>query len=411
MYPVQRVYPVLHCHSLRRPVAQGGVLPCDVVLRDQESRGRALHGDFVAVQLLPVAEWRPQKGPSSAPKAANGGGNNGGNGIGGGVAAESLPTGVDAALAALDLGDDRPCPDGLSPNDAWRRLSDVDGLLMPPGHESPEELLERLWRPRLPRSRGGGGGRASSPVPANTYSTMGTLALSCGLQPVGKVIGVLERGHKRVLTGTVVPSHRPFESDTFVIFRPTDRRMPLVHVPRHVWPPELAANPARFLDCLLTVRLADEWPPNSSLPLGEIESWGGRAGDIEYETDQLLLEHGIDHGPFPAEALAAFEQYKPLPGLGPAAAASAAVDAVFATADAPNGGTGANGFGANDARSGRTAAAAAPALVLPVAELAALDREDLRRLVAFTIDPSSTKVWHPSFLLVVHPPEVQSQNT
>lgn len=133
------------------------------------------------------------------------------------------------------------------------------------------------------------------------------------LQRTGKVVYIIEKKHSRVASGHLKPFPHPKEYPDGC-FSPTDSRLPRIRIPRENCPPGFFDRPRDFENTLLVARIVS-WPENSSrdsfLAIGSIARSLGEAGEIEPETEGILLEYGIDSGPFSDEALACLPQETP----------------------------------------------------------------------------------------------------
>ena len=126
------------------------------------------------------------------------------------------------------------------------------------------------------------------------------------LQRTGKVVYIIEKKHSRVASGNLKPFPHPKECPDGC-FSPADSRLPRIRIPRDQCPPGFFDRPRDFEKTLLVARIVS-WPETSSrdsfLAIGSIARSLGEAGEIEPETEGILLEYGIDSGPFSDEALA-----------------------------------------------------------------------------------------------------------
>lgn len=133
------------------------------------------------------------------------------------------------------------------------------------------------------------------------------------LQRRAKVIYIIEKKHSRVASGHLTPFSHPKENPDGC-FSPTDSRLPRFRIPRNNCPPGFFDRPRDFENTLHVGRIVS-WPENSSrdsfLAIGSVSRSLGEAGEIEPETEGILLEYGIDFGPFSDEVLACLPQQTP----------------------------------------------------------------------------------------------------
>lgn len=224
----------------------------DVVLEGMLRRNRALNGDIVALEILPRDKWKVMK-------------------------------------EELDYNGVTPEHNHVKVEDAAKSL---DALTLSAANE--------------PQS-------ASTPVSSNSPgSTHKGNHIDIDqvpeqfLQRTGKVVYIIERKHSRVASGHLKPFPHPKEYPDGC-FSPTDSRLPRIRISRVNCPPGFFDRPRDFENTLLVARIVS-WPETSSrdsfLAIGTIARSLGEAGEIEPETEGILLEYGIDSGPFSDEVLA-----------------------------------------------------------------------------------------------------------
>jgi len=255
-------------------------LPSDVFVEGEVSRNRSLNGDVVAVELLPVEKWREKA-----------------------VASGDLAE----ALSALAMGQTTEAENPL-----WRPLP------VPPE----AELKQRAAGPPAAPAEGGAAAAststssASPPLPP-PGSLAAEMAANPGCQPCGIVVGILaasessamgdERLRARDHVGVLVPRGgckclKPGQpvpaKDTVVQFQPLDKRIPWMMVPRHQAPHAFLSDPLSYTRPRqkLWVCAMGDWPAQHRFPQGRLVRQVGQAGDIEPETEALLVEHNVDHG-------------------------------------------------------------------------------------------------------------------
>lgn len=223
----------------------------DVVLEGMLMRNRALNGDIVALEILPKQKWRIMKDELDY------------NGI------------------TLDIKYVEETTGGL------------DSLSLSPGNESQSPSTSAS-------------GHIDKPINVDQVPEE-------FLQRTGKVVYIIEKKHSRVASGNLKPFPHPKECPDGC-FSPADSRLPRIRIPRDQCPPGFFDRPRDFENTLLVARIVS-WPETSSrdsfLAVGSIARSLGEAGEIEPETEGILLEYGIDSGPFSDEALACLPQETP----------------------------------------------------------------------------------------------------
>ncbi|XP_076061919.1 uncharacterized protein LOC143037493 isoform X9 [Oratosquilla oratoria] len=122
--------------------------------------------------------------------------------------------------------------------------------------------------------------------------------LSCWekfIQRTGNVVYILERKHTRLGAGQL----KLFadKNPNFALFSPTDYRLPRMKIPMIQCPKELMLRPDELKNRIFMARIVQWREPKFAM--GELVRDVGAVGDIEAETEAMLLEHGIDYGEFP----------------------------------------------------------------------------------------------------------------
>uniref|UniRef100_A0A3B3VYR2 DIS3-like exonuclease 2 n=1 Tax=Poecilia latipinna TaxID=48699 RepID=A0A3B3VYR2_9TELE len=113
-----------------------------------------------------------------------------------------------------------------------------------------------------------------------------------------QVVYIVERKHSRAVTG-----HLKFLPDKpFAMFSPVDHRVPRINVKLDDCPMEFRANPGDFAKTLLICRITD-WPVDSNFAEGRLAKTLGQAGEIEPETEGIMIEYNVDFSEFPQEVL------------------------------------------------------------------------------------------------------------
>ena len=223
----------------------------DVLIEGMLRRNRALNGDVVTLEILPRDDWKIMKGELDY------------NGL---------------TLGKPDQ--EHAHVDNVTLNFDKMSISNGDGPAETPSkssHITVEELPEQY------------------------------------LQKTAKVVYIIEKKHSRVASGHLKPFQHPKECPDG-LFSPVDTRLPRIRIPRENCPPGFFDRPRDFENTLFVARIIS-WPETSSkdsfLAIGSIARSLGEAGEIEPETEGILLEYGIDSGPFSDEALACLPQETP----------------------------------------------------------------------------------------------------
>ncbi|XP_026505891.1 DIS3-like exonuclease 2 isoform X1 [Terrapene carolina triunguis] len=160
------------------------------------------------------------------------------------------------------------------------------------------------------------------------------------LQRTAKVVCILERKHSRAATG-FIKLLADKSSELFkkcAMFSPVDHRVPRAYVSLADCPLDFVSRPEDYSSTLFICRIVD-WREDSNFAIGQMAKSLGQAGEIEPETEGILMEYGVDFSDFSQDVLECLPQSLPW--------------------------------------------------VIPPAELAS--RRDLRKECIFTIDPSTAR--------------------
>lgn len=225
----------------------------DVLIEGMLRRNRALNGDVVALEILPRHDWKIMKGELNY--------------------------------------------NGLSLGDPDQEHANVENVTL---------NVEKM-------SISNGDEPHSAETPSKSHHITVDEVPERYLQKTAKVVYIIEKKHSRVATGNLKPFTRPKECPDG-LFSPIDSRLPRIRIPREKCPPGFFDRPRDFQNTLLVARISS-WPETSSkdsfLAIGTIARRLGEAGEIDPETEGILLEYGIDSGPFSDEALACLPQETP----------------------------------------------------------------------------------------------------
>jgi protein SSD1 len=227
-------------------------LSVDICIEEEGLRGRAFHGDCVAVELLPIEAWLPMGADTS----------------------DQVP---EVEFKSFHIHED-------------------------------EEAQQSLWQPKRfdPASLPAAGKRSSRASPRNP---MDDLAKRGNLQPTGRVVYILEKLRPKRYIGTLalfseiregVPMQR---ADTKALFKPSNVRYSHMVCNKSDLPPAFVRDPYHHQNQIFSAELCEDWPTSSKMPFVRNIAALGEAGTIEVETIALLMENNLDHGDFSQEML------------------------------------------------------------------------------------------------------------
>ncbi len=92
------------------------------------------------------------------------------------------------------------------------------------------------------------------------------------------------------------------ENRNFVLFSPTDPRMPRMVIPAVEVPNDFFSRPHDFAKYIYVASLVS-WPETSLFARGKLYKLLGKAGDVEAETEGMLLANQVDTRIFSDHAL------------------------------------------------------------------------------------------------------------
>ncbi|XP_046571532.1 LOW QUALITY PROTEIN: DIS3-like exonuclease 2 [Haliotis rubra] len=247
----------------------------DIYISGLHNRNRALNGDIVAVQLLDEQDWKvyiadlenleakvkPHQGQGEGDVAGGDGSDSGPD-----VVVEEV---VQTTKEAKDS--DSHKKKDATPHKTYTSLKEV----MTQGSPVAKALM-------------GGPGDQGDAVDRGKL-----------LQKTGKVVAVIEAKHSRVCSGHIkLMQDRNRE---VALFSPSDSRVPRIQVPMSDCPKDFFERPDDHAKTLFIARITDSnrW----GVVLGSLARCLGEAGQIEPETEAILLEHNVESDDFPEEVL------------------------------------------------------------------------------------------------------------
>ncbi|KIH54145.1 RNB-like protein, partial [Ancylostoma duodenale] len=144
-------------------------------------------------------------------------------------------------------------------------------------------------------------------IKRKTYRILSELPLedwvlpdSC-LQKTAEVVAIVEKKNSRLATGKLELASSTQRQ--WAKFSPTDSRIPRMMIDASQLPNDFFDRPQDFAKFLFVAKIA-EWPENSLMAHGNLEKQLGLAGEIDVETEGLLITHEIDTREFSDEVIA-----------------------------------------------------------------------------------------------------------
>ncbi|KAK6752619.1 hypothetical protein RB195_003811 [Necator americanus] len=151
------------------------------------------------------------------------------------------------------------------------------------------------------------GGKGKTAKRGSPYRVLSQLPLedwmlpdSC-LQKTAEVVGIVEKKNSRLATGKLEPASSTQRQ--WAKFSPTDSRIPRMMIDASQLPKDFFDRPQDFAKFLFVAKIA-QWPDDSFMSCGILEKQLGLAGEIDVETEGLLITNEIDTREFSDEVLA-----------------------------------------------------------------------------------------------------------
>ncbi|KAJ8393169.1 hypothetical protein AAFF_G00068520 [Aldrovandia affinis] len=235
----------------------------DIFLDGMLARNRALNGDVVVVEVLPREQWKVVKSDTDGEGASE-----------------------------TETPGRPPSPD------TTQRSQDRDTAGALPA--AVEELtLGTTGSSRQNSSEGSKKNNGCSLMDPSIISDR-------GLQRTAKVVYIVEQKHSRAAMGFI----KFLPDKNFAMFSPVDHRVPRVNVPLADCPENFVSRPGDYANTLFICRITS-WPDNNTFAEGRLAKSLGQAGEIEPETEGILMEYDVDCSEFSEDVLSCLPQNLP----------------------------------------------------------------------------------------------------
>ncbi|XP_072219134.1 DIS3-like exonuclease 2 isoform X1 [Leuresthes tenuis] len=225
----------------------------DIFLDGIVARNRALNGDIVVVQILPREQWKVVRSDTDCEGAS-----------------ESDTQMERVAQTAQKKTNGAPRR-GVAAEDQRNDQDEPGGKYV---NTSLAGAVEHLEDPSTPRSSGE------------------------ILQKTAKVVFIVEKKHSRAVTGFL----KFLPDKPFAMFSPVDHRVPRINVPLADCPEDFCSRPGDYSSTLFICRIVS-WEADSNFAEGRLAKTLGQAGEIEPETEGILIEYDVDFSEFSDEVL------------------------------------------------------------------------------------------------------------
>ncbi|KAJ8356814.1 hypothetical protein SKAU_G00196080 [Synaphobranchus kaupii] len=244
----------------------------DIFLDGIVARNRALNGDVVVVKVLPRDQWKVVKSDTDGEGASEPE-----TPLGEQKAGQSPSSDVIVEAQNSDTAEDRP-----------------DGVVTQ--CRDTTEALEGL---KLSTTGSSCQKNSDGSTKDKTCNSMNPCAVSdkC-LQRTAKVVYIVELKHSRAAMGFL----KFLPDKNFAMFSPVDHRVPRVNVPLADCPDYFTSRPGDYVNTLFVCRIT-HWHDNSTFAEGRLAKSLGQAGEIEPETEGILMEYDVDFSEFSEDVL------------------------------------------------------------------------------------------------------------
>ncbi|XP_059200802.1 DIS3-like exonuclease 2 [Centropristis striata] len=219
----------------------------DIFLDGIVARNRALNADIVVVQILPREQWKVVRSDTDCDGAS-----------------ESETQKENMVQRAQKR------PDVIVED----RGSDQDDIIRKVQSTTLTDTGEPLEDPSTPRPNGE------------------------ILQKTAKVVYIVEKKHSRAVTGFL----KFLPDKPFAMFSPVDHRVPRINVLLGNCPEDFTSRPGDYTNTLFICRITN-WASDSNFAEGQLAKTLGQAGEIEPETEGILIEYEVDFSEFSDEVL------------------------------------------------------------------------------------------------------------
>ncbi|KAK6965281.1 DIS3-like exonuclease 2 [Biomphalaria glabrata] len=128
------------------------------------------------------------------------------------------------------------------------------------------------------------------------------------VQRTGRVVYIYEKKNSRAASGRLKLMQD--KNKRFALFSPSDSRIPRIIIPMSECPKDFYDRPDIYAQILYIARI-QQWDETSNMPLGCLAKSLGEAGQIEPETEAMLIELDVDDTPFSDKVIECLPQNLP----------------------------------------------------------------------------------------------------
>lgn len=111
---------------------------------------------------------------------------------------------------------------------------------------------------------------------------------------LGFVVDILEKRHSRLCVGTFMPYST--NDSQFIKFTPRDHRIPIMRIYKQNWPEAIFSNQFSEIETVIYQAEIIDW--KNDIPIGNVLKSIGKCGDLEVESQAILVEYDLDVSPY-----------------------------------------------------------------------------------------------------------------
>uniref|UniRef100_A0A8C4DX75 DIS3-like exonuclease 2 n=1 Tax=Dicentrarchus labrax TaxID=13489 RepID=A0A8C4DX75_DICLA len=239
----------------------------DIFLDGIVARNRALNGDIVVVQVLPREQWKVDYTVVRSDTDCEG-------------ASESDTQRENTVQKAQMKTARTPRPDVIMED----QCSDQDELI---------RKIINVWLVLQQQFV-----TCAKDILKNTQALDFKVITPLTLSFVCQVVYIVEKKHSRAATGFL----KFLPDKPFAMFSPVDHRVPRINVQLADCPEDFCSRPGDYTNTLFICRIT-YWAADSNFAEGQLAKTLGQAGEIEPETEGILIEYDVDFSEFSDEVL------------------------------------------------------------------------------------------------------------
>ncbi|XP_052820767.1 DIS3-like exonuclease 2 [Mya arenaria] len=280
----------------------------DILIGSFKHRNRALNGDVVAVEIFGEGDWKFNKEELAGYELDL-------------KAHEKVHSDDEVLIEAEEIIEiaDKGKADANQPDTSSQTVENSDQKLKTGSstpsktpkkerHSKGEKSKECNFSPSKRYTSLNDVMSVESPLKKHFGSDKGKEQYRQMLQRTGKVVAIIEEKHSRACTGQIRPMLDKYCG--YAMFAPNDHRMPRMMIPITDCPKDFLERPEDHSRTLYVGRVTD-WRVDSMMADGRLARSLGEAGEIEPETEGMLIENGVDFEEFPQQALDCLPQNLP----------------------------------------------------------------------------------------------------